>query len=117
MVTHKTVDNQMQAAQTELYIGNEWLLHHTLHSTCTLSGVTEQRPPSLLQLNSVLLPGRGGETVQGEWASPRAARRCERCSRETKSVMSREGGGPSGWRGWRENMNLQRTQLMNLLWK
>ena len=52
----------------------------------------------------------GGETVQGEWASPRAARQCERRSRETKSVMSREGGGPSGWRGWRENINLQRTE-------
>ena len=80
--------------------------HTHTHTHSTLSVVTEQRPPSLLQL---LLPGRGGETVQGEWASPRAARRCERCSRETKSVMSREGGGPSGWRGWRENMNLQRT--------
>ena len=66
------------------------ILNHTLHSTCTLSG--EQRPPSLLQLNSMLLPGRGGETVQGEWASPRATRRCERHSRETKSVISREGG-------------------------
>ena len=39
----------------------------------------------------------------GEWASPRAARWCERCG-ETKSVMSKEGGGPSGCRGRRENM-------------
>ena len=30
--------------------------------------------------------------VQGEWASPCAARRCEQRSRETKSVMSKEGG-------------------------
>ena len=95
VVTHKTVDKQMQVAQTEVYIIIKEMNGYciTLHSTmsCTLSGVTEQRPASLLQLNSVLLPGRCGETVQGEWASPRAARRCERRCRETKSVMSREG--------------------------
>ena len=54
------------------------------------------------------LPGWGGETVRGggEWASLRAARRHKRCG-ETKSVMSKEGGGPSGCRGRRENMAFQ----------
>ena len=41
-----------------------------------------------------------------EWASPRAARRHKRCG-ETKSVMSKEGGDPSGCRGRRENMAFQ----------
>ena len=103
VVTHKTVDTSC----TNRVTGNEWLWHHTLHSTCTLSGATEQRPPSLLQLNSVLLPGRGGEMVQGEWASPHAARRCEQRSRETKSCHVQGGRGSF----WLERVdNLQRIE-------
>ena len=89
---------------TNRVVENEDICHTCTHTHSTLSGVTEQRPPSLLQLNSVLLPGRGGETVQGEWASPQAVRWCEQHSGETKSVMSREGRGRSGCRGMRENM-------------
>ena len=48
----------------------------------------------------------GGGGGGGEWALPRAARRHKRCG-ETKSVMSKEGGGPSGCRGRRENMAFQ----------
>ena len=40
----------------------------------------------------------------GEWASPHTARRHKWCG-ETWSVMSKEGGGPSGCRGRREYGN------------
>ena len=62
--------------------------------------------PMPLMNGCTQLPGWGGETVRGEWASPRAARRHKWCG-ETKSVMSKEGGGPSGCRGMRENMAYQ----------
>ena len=79
------------------------------HTAQYMSGVTEQRPPSLLQLNSVLLPGRGGETVQGEWASPCAARRCERRSRgPSPSCPGREGVLLAGEGG--ENMAFKNPQ-------